>query len=77
MAAKNNASEKALRDIIIHRMLQSPKSHQLKLIAEAGQPGSEQGELSSVDYLRRAFTAVKLRTKHNLGIIGSLPYKVW
>lgn len=25
MAAKNNASEKALRDIIIQRMLQTPK----------------------------------------------------
>lgn len=34
MAAKNNASEKALRDIIIQRMLQTPKAHALK-------PGTE------------------------------------
>lgn len=31
MTAKNNASEKALRDIIIQRMLQSPKNQQLKI----------------------------------------------
>ncbi|XP_031627838.1 double-stranded RNA-specific editase 1-like isoform X2 [Contarinia nasturtii] len=40
MAAKNAASEKALRDIIIHRMIQSPKSQQQK-IGDAAQPGSE------------------------------------
>lgn len=34
MAAKNNASEKALRDIIIQRMLQSPKAQALKATAE-------------------------------------------
>lgn len=33
MAAKNNASEKALRDIIIQRMLQSPKA--LKAVSAA------------------------------------------
>lgn len=30
MAAKNSASEKALRDIIIQRMIQSPKAQPLK-----------------------------------------------
>lgn len=34
MSAKNNASEKALRDIIISRMLQSPKSQALKAAGE-------------------------------------------
>lgn len=43
MAAKNNASEKALRDIIIHRMLQSPKSQPLKATGEPAQQGEEQG----------------------------------
>lgn len=42
MAAKNSASEKALRDIIINRMLQSPKSQQLKPSGDATQPGAEQ-----------------------------------
>lgn len=40
MAAKNNASEKALRDIIIQRMLQSPKAQALKAAA-AGAAGAE------------------------------------
>lgn len=40
MAAKNNASEKALRDIIIQRMLQSPKAQALK-------PGVEGPQLPS------------------------------
>lgn len=40
MAAKNNASEKALRDIIIQRMLQSPKAQALK-------PGTEGPQLPS------------------------------
>lgn len=44
MAAKNNASEKALRDIIIHRMLQSPKSQALKPSGDPAQPISEQGK---------------------------------
>lgn len=39
MAAKNNASEKALRDIIIQRMLHSPKAQALK--AAAGAAGAE------------------------------------
>lgn len=30
MAAKNSASEKALRDIIIQRMIQSPRAQPLK-----------------------------------------------
>ncbi|XP_055297939.1 double-stranded RNA-specific editase 1-like isoform X2 [Sitodiplosis mosellana] len=42
MAAKNSASEKALRDIIINRMLQSPKSQQLKPSGDPAQPGTEQ-----------------------------------
>lgn len=41
MAAKNNASEKALRDIIIQRMLQSPKAQALKAAAAAGVAGAE------------------------------------
>lgn len=42
MAAKNNASEKALRDIIIQRMLQSPKAQALKAAAAAGTEGAPQ-----------------------------------
>lgn len=42
MAAKNSASEKALRDIIITRMLQSPKSQQLKPTGDAAQLGIDQ-----------------------------------
>lgn len=38
MAAKNSASEKALRDIIIQRMVQSPKAMALKANVE-GQAG--------------------------------------
>lgn len=34
MAAKNSASEKALRDIIIQRMIQSPKAQPPKVGAE-------------------------------------------
>lgn len=37
MAAKNSASEKALRDIIITRMLQSPKAQQLKASGDPAQ----------------------------------------
>lgn len=37
MAAKNSASEKALRDIIINRMLQSPKAQQLKASGDPAQ----------------------------------------
>lgn len=46
MAAKNAASEKALRDIIIHRMLQSPKSQPLKIGGDATQPNAEQNSIS-------------------------------
>lgn len=44
MAAKNSASEKALRDIIIQRMIQSPKAQALKTgsdTASIGIPGME------------------------------------
>lgn len=44
MAAKNSASEKALRDIIIQRMIQSPKAQALKTgsdTASIGNPGME------------------------------------
>lgn len=51
MAAKNNASEKALRDIIIHRMLQSPKSQPLKPSGDPAQQGDEQGD----DHSRACF----------------------
>lgn len=45
MAAKNNASEKALRDIIIQRMLQSPKALKAAAAAAAGTDGApQQGE---------------------------------
>lgn len=51
MAAKNNASEKALRDIIIHRMLQSPKSQPLKTPgSDSAQQGDEQGNFSFVSF---------------------------
>lgn len=43
MSAKNSASEKALRDIIIQRMLQSPKAQPLKAgsdTASQGNPGT-------------------------------------
>lgn len=37
MAAKNNASEKALRDIIIQRMAQSPRGTALKTVNDPQQ----------------------------------------
>lgn len=44
MSAKNNASEKALRDIIIQRMIQSPKASALKITNDPQQQ-SHSGKL--------------------------------
>lgn len=47
MSAKNNASEKALRDIIIQRMIQSPKASALKITNDPQQQ-SHSGKLNTV-----------------------------
>lgn len=58
MAAKNNASEKALRDIIIQRMLQSPKA--LKAAAAAGTEGAQPGGNAGLCMIRLFLFAFSL-----------------
>lgn len=48
MAAKNSASEKALRDIIIQKMIQSPRSTPAKPNAEA-QPAGQGIALKTIE----------------------------
>lgn len=52
MAAKNAASEKALRDIIIQRMLQSPKSLPLKPSGDPTQQSVESSKIISISKYR-------------------------
>lgn len=61
MAAKNSASEKALRDIIIQRMIQSPKAQALKTgsdTASIGNPGMEWQNIYSVFFSFEPFSII-------------------